>query len=87
MTNTVTQEQINELVEKAEVEYATRFEKSLIATFKFENGWVETVDASCIDPANFNEEIGREIVMERIKNKMWELEGYALQKKVYADGK
>jgi Phage protein (N4 Gp49/phage Sf6 gene 66) family len=78
--NKITEEHINELVENAEVVYTTAFGKSLIATFKFESGWVETVDASCVDPANFDIEVGKKIVMERIKNKMWELEGYALQK-------
>lgn len=38
--------------------------------------------AGCLDPANFDEEIGKKIAFENAKklaeNKLWELEGYKL---------
>lgn len=44
-----------------------------------ENGFkVEGVSA-CVDPANYNEGIGRECAYENAFNKIWELEGYMLR--------
>ena len=44
-----------------------------------ENGFkVEGVSA-CVDPANYNEDIGRECAYENAFNKIWELEGGMLR--------
>lgn len=43
-----------------------------------ENVW----ECACVDKANYNEEIGARCCMERIERKLWELEGYALQKEL-----
>lgn len=43
---------------------------------------------ACVDPRNYNEEIGRKYGIEKAKaaarNKLWELEGYALAKAIAA---
>ena len=81
----VTLEQIDRLIQEAEVTTETRFGKVTVVCVKLVSGFVITEAAGCVDPANYSQETGFEICMERIKNKLWELEGYALQKKV-ADG-
>jgi hypothetical protein len=83
MKNTVTQEEIKSLLENAEIEHDTVFGKCTIVTAKFANGFVITESSACVDPANYNEEIGKQICLERIENKLWELEGYYLQKQLY----
>ena len=35
--------------------------------------------SSCVDPKNYDEKIGKDICMGRIKNKIWELLGFLLQ--------
>ena len=35
--------------------------------------------SSCVDPANYDENVGFEIGMNRIKNKLWEHLGFVLQ--------
>lgn len=50
------------------------------------NGFILTESSACVDPANFDEQIGYEICMNRIENKIWEMEGYALQQRVYETG-
>lgn len=40
------------------------------------NGFVVTGQSACIDPANFNEEIGRTVAYDDAFDKLWELEGY-----------
>jgi hypothetical protein len=77
--NTVTQEQINELYDKSEKEIWCVFNKTLVIACKLPNGFVIAESSSCVDPPNFNIEIGKGIIEERIKNKIWELEGYKLQ--------
>lgn len=77
--NTVTQEQIDKLIAESDVEVNTIFEKCTIVTVKLKNGFVLTESSACVDKENYDMEIGKEICMERIKNKLWELEGYKLQ--------
>lgn len=42
------------------------------------NGCVLIESSSCIDPANYDHEVGKEICMKKIEDKLWELEGYRL---------
>lgn len=79
MKNTVTQEQIDNLINEAEIEVITVFEKCTLVTVKLKNGFVLTESSACVDKINYDMEIGKEICIERIKNKLWELEGYKLQ--------
>ena len=84
MKNTVTQAQIDALLQTADVETMTVFDKCTIVVAKLPNGFVLVEHSACVDPANYNEEQGREICMKRIADKLWELEGYALQKQLAA---
>lgn len=60
--------------------------KTTIVVATLPNKFVIVESSSCVDPANFDEQIGQDICMDRITNKIWELEGYCLQKKVSGDG-
>lgn len=82
MKNTVTEQEINKLIEEAEIDVKTVFEKCTVVTVKLANGFVLTESSACVDKANYNEELGKDICLERIKNKLWELEGYKLQCKL-----
>ena len=42
-------------------------------------GFVIVESSSCVDPINYSEVMGTSICIDRIKNKLWELEGYKLQ--------
>ena len=42
-------------------------------------GFVDWDFSSCVSPKNYNEDIGREIVLERIENRIWKLLGFVLQ--------
>lgn len=79
----VTEEQINHLLEKAKIDMKTIFGKCTIVTVQLENGFVLTESSACVDPKNYNELIGADICMGRIKNKLWELEGYRLQTQLH----
>lgn len=81
--NSVTQEQINALIAKSEIKVETVYGKVTVVNCKLPNGFVITEASGAVDPANYDEKIGTEICMDRITNKLWELEGYALAKRVY----
>lgn len=83
MINTVTEQQIKDLISNSEVEVKTVFDKVTVVCLRLPNGFVITEASGAVDPANYSEEIGRQICMERITNKLWELEGYVLAKKLY----
>lgn len=85
MRNSITQAHIDEMFDKAIFEYESFFGKCTIVTVQLDNGFVITESSACVDPANYNEKIGIDICIERIKNKLWELEGYALQKELYTN--
>ena len=82
----VTQEDIDKLLTDAEVGVATVHEKCTMVSVKLKNGFIITETSACVDVANYDVKTGFDICMDRIANKLWELEGYALQKKLYEEG-
>ena len=80
--NTVTQKQIDDLFNKADLTENVVFHKCLVVTVQLKNGFIIVESSACVDPENFDIEIGRKICCDRIKNKLWELEGYKLQCKL-----
>ena len=54
-----------------------------IVTVELKNGFTITEVSTCVDPANFSEEIGVEICMKKIEDKIWMLEGYLLQESLF----
>lgn len=87
MKNTVTQQQINELWNKATVIKTSVFNKCTIVACQLESGFIIVESSACVDPANYDSDMGYNICVERIKNKLWELEGYKLQNKLHEEKK
>lgn len=83
MNNTVTQQQIDEIIANGKVEVMTLGEKTTLVKFTSKEGFEIIETSSCVSPENYNEEIGKDICIERIKNKLWAFEGYCLQKELY----
>ena len=78
MKNTVTkvtEEQIDKLISEAEIEVSTVQGKCTVVVVTLKNGFIITESSACVDKANYSEEIGVRCCMERIKSKLWELEG------------
>ena len=84
--NTVTQSVIDELMESCDIAVTTAFDKCTIVACKLPNGFVIVESSSCVDPANYDEDMGVDICIKNIEKKLWELEGYLLQNKLYMDG-
>lgn len=80
MSNTVTKEQVNGILENSKYEVFHRvFGKRCIVVALLPNGFTVVGESACVDPNNYVESIGEEIAKKRVEEKVWELEGYKLQ--------
>lgn len=75
----ITEERIEEILDKSNIIVETVFEKVTQVTVQLENGFVLSHSSGCVDPKDYNKELGAKICLEKIKDKLWELEGYMLQ--------
>ncbi|MBO1625605.1 hypothetical protein COE15_21590 [Bacillus cereus] len=79
MENTVTQQDIDNILEKTKWTVEEFHGKCTVVVAKLPNGFILTESSSCTNPADYDVNIGIECCKERIVNKIWELEGYRLQ--------
>jgi hypothetical protein len=77
MLNKVTEKGIRDQIVKTE--YFVVGLKTTICCLTLKNGFEVIGFSSCVDPNNFNKQIGEDIAYENAFNKIWELEGYKLQ--------
>lgn len=77
--NKVTSDRIAEIIEQSEFEAYTVFDKCTIVACKLPNGFVITESSACVDPENYDEDLGIDLCLDKIQDKIWELEGYMLQ--------
>ena len=75
--NTVTQEDVDNFIAKAEV--FSVGEKTTLVVATLANGFVITESSSCVDAKNYDENMGAGICMDKIKDKVWFLLGFLLQ--------
>lgn len=83
MKNTITQAQVDALI--AEINVTTVYDKVTVVSVRLTNGFVLVESAGAVDKDCYSEDIGREICLARIKNKIWELEGYRLSAHLTSD--
>lgn len=53
--------------------------KTTVVRAVLKNGFVIVESSSCVSAENYDEKLGEEICMKRIRNKVWELLGFLLQ--------
>lgn len=81
--NTVTIEEVRENMQDVIVRTLDDFGKpTTYVTVKMKNGFTIRESTTCVDPENYNEEIGKNVCLKRIEDKIWFLLGYALQEKL-----
>ncbi len=59
---------------------------TMLCVLFLENGFTVVGKSACIDPEEFQEEIGASIAYEDALNKIWELEGYLLAQRRFEAG-
>ena len=85
-TPEITYEYIAEIMENSEFEVFTSFDKCTIVSCRLPNGFVITESSACVNPENYDEEMGANICIDKITNKVWELEAYRLQQRLWEEG-
>lgn len=84
----VTQKEVDDNMKDVVVRTITDFGKPrTYVTVRMKNGFILSESTACVDPANYSEEIGKEICLKHIEDKIWFLLGYALQDKAFKNGK
>ena len=87
LKNTVTIEQVKENMQDIIVRTLDDFGKPCTyVTVRMRNGFTLRESTTCVDPANYNEDIGKEICLKRIENQIWFLLGYQLQEDLFRSG-
>ena len=61
MKNIVTKQQIDELLAKSVIKVETVYDKVTVVNCKLPNGFVITEASGAVDPANYDEEIGKDV--------------------------
>lgn len=54
-------------------------EKTTVVRALLKNGFEIVESSACVDPENYSETIGKEICLEKIKDKIWDYLGFLLQ--------
>lgn len=80
--NKITTEHVDNIIAKSDIVSRKFFDKCLMVTVKLPNGFVIVESSSCVDPKNYDFDIGYSICINKVKDKVWELEGYRLQCKL-----
>lgn len=76
--NSITQENVDKFIAKTEV-VPINNNKTTVVLATLANGFIIVEGSSCVDEDNYDEKIGVECCVERIKNKVWEFLGFLLQ--------
>lgn len=85
--NTVTIEQVKENMQDVIVRTLQDFGKPCTyVTVRMKNGFTLRESTTCVDPANYDENIGKEICLKKIEDKVWFLLGYQLQEDLFRSG-
>lgn len=74
----VTEEQVNELIAQSRIDSIKMGQKTTVVHLTLPNGFELVESAACVDAASYDHEVGEKIALERIKDKIWLLEGYLL---------
>lgn len=81
--NRVTQQDVAENMKDVLVETRIEFGKPCTyVTVRMKNGFTLRESATCVDPVNYDENIGKSICLEKIEDKIWFLLGYQLQEEI-----
>ena len=67
----------------AKEEYHLLTDVLTVCVLTLENGFTVTGESACASPANYNKEIGDRIARDNAKEKIWVLEGYLLEQKLF----
>lgn len=81
----ITSEYVEWMIENSEMTVQTMYDRCTIVTCKLPNGFIIVESSTCVSPENYDEEMGINICLDKIFDKVWELEGYRLQCELFTN--
>ena len=75
----LSQSDINDFMARSTVGLEKRGEKTTMVEVHFPTGWLEYEMSSCVDPANYDQELGEKICLGKITDRLWNHLGFVLQ--------
>lgn len=75
----LTENDIDRMVEASKVNVETLGEKTTMMRVVLPTGFETIATSACVEPANYSEEYGAEICMEKIKDRLWFLMDFTFQ--------
>ena len=77
--NTVTKEQVQDNMKDVVIRTVTEFDKpTTYVIVRMNNGFILRESTTCVDPSNYDENIGAEICLKKIESEVWKLLGFLL---------
>jgi len=76
---TISQKRIDALLDQAETQEHIFWNKELVVSYRLPSGFTVLGRGACVDPKNFDINMGRKVAREMAAHKLWQLEGYRLQ--------
>ena len=79
--NTISQKDVDAMIKQItvnELEHNPLAAKITVVTATLVNGFTITESSTCVDPNNYDPEVGVDVCMKRIKDKVWMLLGFLL---------
>ncbi len=73
----ISQQMVDDFIVKTEV--CTMGEKTTVVRAVLRNGFEIVESSSCVSPENYDEALGAELCIKKIKDKVWMLLGFLLQ--------
>ena len=81
--NKITKEYVESILAASTIKDLKWDGKTTVVSATLPNGFTILEHSSCVSPENYDHEIGKNIALKRIADKIWELEGYLLQEKLH----
>ena len=67
---------VEQIINESHINVTTVFDKCTVVACKLPSGFVIVESSACVDPKNYNKDMGVDICLSRIKDRICEMEAY-----------
>lgn len=78
LPNKITSEALDELIAASKVKYTKLGLTTTHCMITLPCGFTISGESACVDPANYDKELGEKYALEKAKDSLWAFEGYLL---------
>lgn len=74
---------VNKIINESHINIATVFDKCTVVACKLPSGFVIVESSACVDPKNYDKDLGVEICLNRIRDRVCEMEAYKISDEMW----